>query len=177
MKLNWKKLVPALLFIVFLVFGFWYTQETTVQGHVPELDPALCQSITARYFIHGERQPEEGMKEVTIRPGDPAFDQLVELVRNQKFARSLAGLLPRNGRSTRVEDGDFRWELLFDFDTVIETPDGNGHSGQLLRIESWFGTLDLTFAHLDETWRDASTGNKTAWSAQVLETIQSAEGA
>ena len=176
MKLNWKRLSLVLAFILFLAFGFWYTQETTIQDHAPELDPALCQSITARYFVNQKGDRDGERKEVTIQPGDPAFVQLVGLVRNQKFSKSLSGLLPLGSRSVRLEEGDFQWELHFNFNTPITTPDGNGHAGPLLQVHNWYGTLNLTFAHLDEIWRDASTGNKTNWSVQVLEAIQSAEG-
>lgn len=63
MKLNWKRLSLVLAFILFLAFGFWYTQETTIQDHAPELDPALCQSITAWYFVNqkGDRDAGQGL--------------------------------------------------------------------------------------------------------------------
>ena len=77
-------------------------------------------------------------------------------------------MVPRGTRIHKTEAGDFEWEIMFHFDNVV-LPDGNIGSGGMLRIQSWYGELDI---HFDDEILSCYTNEQKAWSKEVLDIIQ-----
>ena len=159
-----RVLLPAFLLLLLIAAALWYTRPRTIQQLCPELDLSNCQSIT----VYSGIMPYVELERMVLEKDSPQFQALMEDLQTRTFSPSLTSLLPRGGRSVRVEDGDFRWELHLEFDRLV-TPDGNGHAGQLLHLTNFFGSLELEYV-LGNSWR-VSTPDQEVWLAQVRDLL------
>ena len=151
--------------------GAWYSRPMTIQQLCPEIDLSQCSSITA-YF---ETVPSASQERLVLEGDSPAFSTLLEELQSRTFSRSLTSLLPRGNRSIRVQDGDFQWEIYLNFEEHIVTADGNGHSGMLITLRNFFGSLSLTNAIGDRTW-NVTTQDQETWLSQTMDILSSANG-
>ena len=84
------------------------------------------------------------------------------------YRRSLKDILPRGTHIHPTEAGDFQWEVIFHFDNVVLN-DGSIGSGGMLRIQSWYGELDI---HFDGEILACNTDEQETWEKEVLDAIQ-----
>ena len=164
MKKKLAALSLAGLALLLLAATLWYTRPLTLQKLCPEIDLSQCSSITVYFGI----TPYVEMERLVLEPDNPSFSPLLKNLQEQSFSRSLTSLLPQRTRTVRTEEGDFRWELILNFDDTLVMPDGNGYSGQLLHILNFFGSLEVFYALNGRTWQ-VSTQEQDAWLTQILE--------
>ena len=63
---------------------------------------------------------------------------------------------------------DFEWEVFFQFEDVA-FPDGSHTSGRILRVDYWYGELDI---HFYGDIVSCSTKQQESWAKTVLDIIQ-----
>ena len=109
-----KIVVPLLvLFIVALI----YTRPQTIEQRWELPDFSECSQISGRYYIYDEADDHDKVDtEFVITPDDPAFDELLGLVKEAGFKTRLRNLLPSGTKYHSYREGDFRWEVYLYFD-------------------------------------------------------------
>ena len=152
--------VIGLLLCAGIVFALVYTRPMTVADLCPGLDLLQCQGIRGYYRI----DPDVENISFTLRAGDDAFMPLLAQFRERKFRRSLLSLLPNSTKIHPITDGDYKWELFFQFDDVI-LPDGSTVSSDLLHFNNFYGILELHYGK--ETWR-CTTSDLDIWLSDVM---------
>ena len=163
-KLNVKKVVTMLGVTLLLLAAYLiYSRPMTIQQRYPMLDLDQCTELSGYYEIGGK-----GRTEFTIDKNSEEFETLCTLLYEQAYRRSLKDLLPRGTRTYRVLPEDFEWEVFFQFEDVA-FPDGSHTSGRILRVDYWYGELDI---HFYGDIVSCSTKQQEAWAKQVLDTIQ-----
>ena len=60
-------------------------------------------------------------------------------------------------------------------DVSFPSPDGNGHTGILIRLHNFFGSLGLDDLLADCTW-DVTTQDQEEWLPQIMDILSSAKG-
>lgn len=167
-KLKTKKAVIMIFVILLLIAVYlFYSRPMTVQQRYPMLNLDKCTELRGYYKIDGQTE----LAEFTIDKNSEAFEILYDLLYEQSYHRSLRDLLPRETRIHPTEPGDFEWEVCFYFEDVVFS-DGNIGSGGILRIQCWYGELDI---HFDGEILSCYTNEQEAWAKEVLNTIQSVE--
>ena len=151
--------VTVLLLAAYLI----YSRPMTIQQRYPRLDLEQCTDLRGYYEIGGQ-----GRIEFTVDKNSEDFETLCTLLYEQAYRRSLKDLLPRGTRTHATQPGDFEWEVFFQFEDVV-FPDGNHGSGGILRIEYWYGELDI---HFDGDIVSCSTKQQESWAKTVLDIIQ-----
>ena len=141
-----------------------YSRPMTLSQMYPMLTPERCTEIHGYFRI--EEQPEQ--TRFTVSASDDAFRDLCDAFYGRTYRRSLRSVLVRGARYHRVEPGDFQWEVYFHFEDV-ELPDGNIGSGAMLRIQNWYGELDLYF---DVEQVSLHTDDGEEWGKEVLDLIR-----
>ena len=151
--------VTVLLLAAYLI----YSRPMTIQQRYPMLDLEQCTDLRGYYEIGGQ-----GRIEFTVDKNSEDFETLCTLLYEQAYRRSLKDLLPRGTRTHATQPGDFEWEVFFQFEDVA-FPDGSHTSGRILRVDYWYGELDI---HFYGDIVSCSTKQQEAWAKQVLDTIQ-----
>ncbi len=164
-KLRAKKAVVIIaVLLIFIAVYLFYSRPMTIQQRYPTLTLDKCSGMSGYY----EDGTGVALKEFTIDKNSEDFELLCDLLYEQEYHRSLRDLLPRSTRIHRTEPGDSKWEVYFHFEDVV-FPDGSTSSGKLLRIESWYGDLDIYF---DEEVLSCYTNEQEEWAKEVLNIIQ-----
>ena len=151
--------VTVLLLAAYLI----YSRPMTIQQRYPMLDLEQCTDLRGYYEIGGQ-----GRREFTVDKNSEDFETLCTLLYEQAYRRSLKDLLPHGTRTYRVLPEDFEWEVFFQFKDVA-FPDGSHTSGRILRIDYWYGELDI---HFYGDIVSCSTKQQEAWAKTVLDIIQ-----
>lgn len=151
--------VTVLLLAAYLI----YSRPMTIQQRYPMLDLEQCTDLRGYYEIGGQ-----GRIEFTVDKNSEDFETLCTLLYEQAYRRSLKDLLPRGTRTYRVLPEDFEWEVFFQFEDVA-FPDGSHTSGRILRVDYWYGELDI---HFYGDIVSCSTKQQESWAKTVLNTIQ-----
>lgn len=164
-----KKLKAKTVILIAAIFlciaGYlFYSRPMTIQQHYPMLTLDKCTDLRGHYEIDGQTD----FTEFTIDKNSEEFEVLCRLLYDQDYRRSLRNFLPRGTRIHPTESGDFEWEVYFHFEDV-EFPDGNIGSGGILRIQYWYGELDI---HFDGEMLSTHTKEQEAWAKEVLNAIQ-----
>ena len=167
-----KIAIGACILAVLLAGGLWYTRPMTIQQLCPEIDLSQCSSVRAYIEIVPSAT---GNERLILERDSPAFVAVMTKIQSRTFSRSLTSLLPRGTRTVAVKDGDFQWELHLEFDEPVVTPDGNGHTGILIRLHNFFGSLGLDDLLADRTW-DVTTQDQEEWLPQIMDILSSAKG-
>ena len=155
--------VTVLLLAAYLI----YSRPMAIQQRYPILDLAQCTELRGYYEIAGQAERTE-RTEFTIDKNSEDFETLCTLLYEQTYRRSLKDLLPRGTRTHTTQPGDFEWEVFFQFEDVV-FPDGSRGSGGILRIEYWYGELDI---HFDGEQLSCHTKQQESWAKTILDTIQ-----
>lgn len=164
-KVKTKKVAISFSVAVLLLAAYLiYSRPMTIQQRYPILDLAQCTELRGYYEIVGQAERTE----FTIDKNSEDFETLCTLLYEQTYRRSLKDLLPRGTRIHATQPGDFEWEVFFQFEDVV-FPDGNHGSGGILRIEYWYGELDI---HFDGEQLSCHTKQQEFWAKTILDTIQ-----
>ena len=165
-KLKTKKVVIILSATLLLIAAYlFYSRPMTIQQRYPMLDLDQCTQLTGYYEIDGQTQQ---LTEFTIDKGSEDFEALYKLLYEQAYRRNLKDLLPRGTRIHSTKPGDFTWEVFFQFEDVA-FPDGSHTSGRILRVDYWYGELDI---HFYGDIVSCSTKQQESWAKTVLDIIQ-----
>jgi len=165
MKQIRKKTVIAVIAAVLLAIAYLvYSRPMTLTQRYPMLTHEKCTEIRGDW--HDGTQID--MTEVSVSRDSEEFSALWELLCEQPCRRSLRDLLPRGTRTHRAELGDFRWEATFCFDDV-EFPDGSIGRGDMLRIQYWYGELDLYF---EDGRLSCHTDEQERWAEEILNLLR-----
>ncbi len=160
-----KNVVISITAIILLIVGYlFYSRPMTIQQRYPMLNLDKCTEITGYYKV--DEQIE--LTEFSIEKDSEEFEALWALLYEQDYRRSLKDILPRETRIHPTEAGDFQWEVVFHFDDVVLN-DGSIGSGGMLRIQSWYGELDI---HFDGEMLACYTDAQASWEKEVLDAIQ-----
>jgi len=164
-KLKTQKAFIMLFVMLLFIAGYlFYSRPMTIQQRYPMLTLDKCTEIRGYYEVGAQAE----MTAFTIEKDSEYFQKLCNLFYERNYRRSLRDILPRGTRIHRTEPDDFQWEVMFHFDTV-ELPDGNRGSGTLLRIQYWYGDLDI---HFDGVTRSCHTSEQDAWAKEILDIIR-----
>lgn len=165
-KSNEKKvtLATAVILLLLLAAYFWYARPVTILELYPMLELNKCTQVQGYYEIG--TQPEQS--EFTIAQDSTKFNMICDLFYQQKYCRSIKGLLPRGTRMNRTEPDDFQWDVYFVFENVI-FPDGSTGSGAMLHFTNWYGDLEIHFNGETYSYR---ANEQDSWAEQVLDIIQ-----
>ena len=88
----------------------------------------------------------------------------------QKFRRSLINLLSPDGGSThQPKDGDFIWDLSFNFGPT-DFPDGSTGKGTFIQCRDFYGTLRVFTAIDGKTFR-CTTSEQEVFLQQVYDIV------
>ncbi len=138
---------------VLVLAALIYTRPMTLQ-EIGKVDIAQCESVSGYH----RRAPDSEFTSFELSTDDARRSQLIDLFAQQKFRRSLINLLSPGGGSThRPKDGDFIWDLSFNFGPT-DFPDGSTGSGTFLQCRNFFGVLRIFNAVEDETLRCTVSG-------------------
>ncbi|MBQ8564107.1 MAG: hypothetical protein IJ443_09515 [Firmicutes bacterium] len=164
-KLKTKKAVILIaVTLLFIAAYLFYSRPMTIQQRYPMLNLDKCTELRGYYRLDGQVE----LTEFTIDKNCKEFEMLCDLLYEQDYRRSLRDLLPRGTRIHPTEPGDFEWEVFFYFENVA-LPDGNIGSGGILRIQCWYGELDI---HFDGEILTCYTDEQETWAKDVLNIIQ-----
>ena len=164
-KLKSKKfLVKMILILLFVSVCLIYTRPLNTQQRYPMLSLDKCTGISG-YYYNGAGVDFE---EFSCEKNSQVFEEFSSLLYKQEYRRSLRDLFPRNGaRAYQPKQGEFQWEVFFHFEDVV-LPDGSVCSGEMLRIQSWYGELDI---HFNGDTFSCYTNNQKLWAKEVLDFI------
>lgn len=159
-------IVPAALLLCAVMAGLVYTRPLTLGERYPVLDISQCMEI------HGYYDNGNGLEdtEFTIYPDDPDFDEALELFRPAVFRTRPGNILPQRPQRTRTHrygEGDFGWDVILRFEDVL-FPSGDTGSGDMLRIDNFYGDLEL---HFDGETVKCSVNNQERWLKDVMDII------
>lgn len=148
-----KRLLPLGILAVLVLATLIYTRPMTLQ-EIGKVDIAQCESVSGYH----RRAPDSEFTSFELSAEDERCSQLIDLFAQQKFRRSLINLLAPDGGSThQPKDGDFIWDLSFNFGPT-DFPDDSTGSGTFLQCRNFFGVLRIFNAVEDETLRCTVSG-------------------
>ena len=149
-----RKTMFLLILILCIALALFYRRSLPLQKLLPGLDLSQCASITLQGDFYEESPRESVTYNETFTPEEEEFGQILALLKQAEFRRSLWGLIPNKGvRTHPLRTGDIRWEIHCVF------PDSS------LRVHNFFGDFTLSFqetsslpvAPVSSQWVDAVT--------------------
>lgn len=134
-----KRLLLLGILAVLVLAALIYTRPMTLEA-LCEADITQCQSVFGYHF----RAPQTEDTRFEFPSNDTRCAQLTVLFAQQKFRRSLINLLSPDGGSThQPKDGDFIWDLSFNFGPT-DFPDGSTGKGSFIQCRDFYGTLSVS---------------------------------
>lgn len=160
-----KRLLPLGILAVLVLAALIYTRPMTLQ-EIGKVDIAQCESVSGYH----RRAPDSEFTSFELSTDDARRSQLIDLFAQQKFHRSLINLLSPDGGSThQPKDGDFIWDLSFNFGPTA-FPDGSTGKGTLIQCRDFYGTLRV-FTAIDGKTLRCTTSEQEAFLQQVYDII------
>lgn len=160
-----KRLLPLGILAVLVLAALIYTRPMTLQ-ELGKVDIAQCESVSGYH----RRAPDSEFTSFELSTDDARRSQLIDLFAQQKFRRSLINLLSPDGGSThQPKDGDFIWDLSFNFG-LTDFPDGSTGKGTLIQCRDFYGTLRV-FTSIDGKTLRCTTSEQAAFLQQVYDII------
>ena len=156
-------LILTLLLVISLLVGALYKRTVTLHQLYPELTFDSCKNITAYYSV--DKTGEDNR--VEFLSDSKEFDLLMEQVMHQEFRKSFQNFLPTGTESHRWTEGDFKWELILEFDGPISMKDGSTASGTLIHITNFFGDLTIYSLSNEKSVR-CYAKNQQQWAEEIL---------
>ena len=150
---------------VLVLAALIYTRPMTLK-ELCGLDIAQCESVSGYH----RRAPDSEFTSFELSTDDARRSQLIDLFAQQKFRRSLINLLSPDGGSThQPKDGDFIWDLSFNFGPT-DFPDGSTGKGTLIQCRDFYGTLRVFTAIDGKTFR-CTTSEQEVFLQQAYDII------
>ena len=160
-----KRLLPLGILAVLVLAALIYTRPMTLQ-ELCGLDIAQCESVSGYH----RRAPDSEFTSFELSAEDERCSQLIDLFAQQKYRRSLINLLSPGGGSThRPKDGDFIWDLSFNFGPT-DFPDGSTGKGTFIQCRDFYGTLRVSRVIDGKTLR-CTTIDQAAFLRQAYDII------
>lgn len=107
-----KKTIILLIFSLCAALALFYRRSLPLQKLLPGLDLSQCTSITLQGDFYEESPRESVAYNRTFTPENKEFEQILALLKQAEFRRSLWGLIPNKGTRTHpLQTGDIRWEI------------------------------------------------------------------
>ena len=160
-----KRLLPLGILAVLVLAALIYTRPMTLQ-EIGKVDIAQCESVSGYH----RRAPDSEFTSFELSADDARRSQLIDLFAQQKFRRSLINLLSPDGGSThRPKDGDFIWDLSFNFGPT-DFPDGSTGKGTFIQCRDFYGTLRVSRVIDGKTLR-CTTIDQAAFLRQAYDII------
>ena len=160
-----KQLLPLGILVILAAAALIYMRPMTLQ-EIGKVDIAQCESVSGYH----RRAPDSEFTSFELSAEDERRSQLIDLFAQQKFRRSLINLLSPDGGSThQPKDGDFIWDLSFNFGPT-DFPDGSTGKGTLIQCRDFYGTLRVFTAIDGKTFR-CTTSEQEAFLQQVYDII------
>lgn len=148
--------------VLLLCAGYlFYTRPVALGQIYPMLEAGECVGISG-FFSVGSQQERS---EFAPPQGSEAFEEVLGLLYDCRYRRTLRDLLVHGTRTHAVQPGDFQWELWLAFEGV-ELPDGGVGSGPMLHVQYWYGELDF---HFNGQTRSYRAKDEMTWAADLLE--------
>ena len=162
-----RHIVPLGILAVLVLAALIYTRPKTLQ-EIGKVDIAQCESVSGYH----RRAPDSEFTSFELSTEDERCSQLIDLFVQQKYRRSLINLLSPDGGSThQPKDGDFIWDLSFNFGPT-DFPDGSTGKGAFIHCRDFYGTLSI-FTAIDGKTHRCTTSDQTEFLQQVYDIISS----
>ncbi len=153
------------ILLVLIAAALIYTRPMTLQ-ELGKVDLTQCNSITGYY----RRVPDTEFTSFELSAEDECCSQLIDLFAQQKYRRSLINLLsPDGGSIHQPKDGDFIWDLSFNFGPT-SFPDGSTGKGTFIQCRDFYGTLNI-FTAIDGKTLRCTTNDQATFLQQVYDII------
>lgn len=160
-----KRLLPLGILAVLVLAALIYMRPMTLEAMFG-LDITQCESVSGYH----RRAPDSEFTSFELSAEDERCSQLIDLFAQQKYRRSLINLLSPGGGSThQPKDGDFIWDLSFNFGPT-DFPDGSTGKGTLIQCRDFYGTLRVFTAIDGKTFR-CTTSEQEAFLQQVYDIV------
>lgn len=159
-----RPVIVIAVIILFVAAYLLYSRPMAIQQRYPMLTLDSCTELRGYYKINEQTE----FTEFTIDKNSEAYEILCSLLYEQDYRRSIRDLFSRGTRIHPTEPGDFEWEVYFHFEDAVLS-DGNIGSGGILRIQYWYGELDI---HFDGDVLSCYTNEQETWANEVLNTIR-----
>lgn len=167
--------ILALLFLLRLI----YTWPMTPKQFCPQLDFSKCTEI---YSYYVPNRADEELTKYSVYPGDPEFQQFIDLFENRTFRRSLSALNPFPfsnlnliRRSTSVQS----WYVRFYFEGE-KLPDGTTDTVVFDCITHGDLSLNIGYSISSDNLKRVPCifrGGKLFWTNKVLELTKAVKAA
>lgn len=142
-----------------------YTRSMSLQA-LGKVDIAQCGSVSGDYRC----APDTEYTSFEFSADDERCSQLIDLFAQQKYRRSLINLLsPGGGSIHQPKDGDFIWDLSFNFGPT-DFPDGSTGKGTFIQCRDFYGTLRVFTAIDGKTFR-CTTSEQEVFLQQVYDIV------
>ena len=110
-----KRLLPLGILAVLVLAALIYTRPMTLEAMFG-LDITQSELVYTDYLTVSIDEPGRSVESSEWLRGEERTETLISLLSQQKFRRSLINLLSPDGGSThQPKDGDFIWDLSFNF--------------------------------------------------------------
>ena len=160
-----KRLLPLGILAFLILATPIYTRPMTLQ-EFGRVDIAQCESISGYH----RRAPDTEYTSFELSAEDERCSQLVELFAQQKYRRSLINFLSPDGGSThQPKDGDFIWDLSFNFGPT-DFSDGSTGKGTFIQCRDFYGALSI-FTAIDGKTLRCTTSDQAEFLQQVYDII------
>ena len=160
-----KRLLPLGILAFLILAALIYTRPMTLQ-ELGKVDIAQCESISGYH----RRAPDTEYTSFELSAEDERRSQLVELFAQQKYRCPLINLLSPDGASThQPKDGDFIWDLSFNFGPT-DFPDGSTGKGTFIQCRDFYGILSI-FTAIDGKTLRCTISDQEGFLQQVYDVI------
>ena len=164
-----KRLLPLGILAVLVLAALIYTRPMTLEAMFG-LDITQSELVYTDYLTVSLDEPGRSVESSEWLRGEERTETLISLLSQQKFRRSLINLLSPDGGSThQPKDGDFIWDLSFNFGPT-DFPDGSTGKGTLIQCRDFYGTLRV-FTSIDGKTLRCTTSEQEAFLQQVYDII------
>lgn len=109
-------LIVILVLVLALAAAFWYTRPMPLWGLSASPEAKVFATIDQWYVGKGSEDLDDDTFQLALQPGDPEYQQLVELLSRIQVRRRLSALLPRAvtvAQGKQMNEGMVNWYLHF----------------------------------------------------------------
>ena len=164
-----KRLLPLGILAVLVLAALIYMRPMTLEAMFG-LDITQSELVYTDYLTVSIDEPGRSVESSEWLRGEERTETLISLLSQQKFRRSLINLLAPDGGSThQPKDGDFIWNLSFNFGPT-DFPDDSTGKGTFIQCRDFYGTLRV-FTSIDGKTLRYTTSEQEAFLQQVYDII------
>lgn len=165
MKKKVPYIIAVLLVVAMLSTIAVYKCPMTIAELYPGVELRNCKSIKAYCDIF-DKGAESNGQTVIYSAGSDQFEAIIAQLEGRTFRKSLRNWLPSATKTHVPSNGDFRWELILEFENV-PLHDGGTASGDMIHINNFYGILEYSDMNHGEMVR-CSTAEQQQWLQDIL---------